>query len=122
MYNTARKYLANTYNSEQYTYLQRQIDNIQSAADNKQSAIACDILNKISGRKSVNKTTLKVNSHEDRIHIWKDYFSKLLGSIPSQNVQQIKAIREDDIIIKTGPFTMNELILVLKNIKLKKTT
>ena len=55
-----------------------------------------------------------------RKHIWKDYFSKLLGSNPSHNVKQIKAIREDDLQIKTGPFTINELI-VLKNIKLKKT-
>ena len=35
MYNIARKDLVNIYNSEQVTYLQRQIDNIQSAADNK---------------------------------------------------------------------------------------
>ena len=48
MYNTARKYLVNTYNSEQETYIQLQIDIIQSAADNKQSAIAWDIVNKIS--------------------------------------------------------------------------
>ena len=31
MYNKARTYLVNTYNSEQVTYLQRQINNIQSA-------------------------------------------------------------------------------------------
>ena len=37
-----------------------------------------------------------------------------------QNVQQIKTIREEDLQIKTGPFTMNEFIVVLKNIKLKK--
>ena len=35
MYNTAITYLVNTYNSEQVTYLQRHIHNIQSAADNK---------------------------------------------------------------------------------------
>ena len=74
MYNTARKDLVNTYNSEQETYIQRQIDNIQSAADNKQSAISWDIVNKISGRKSVNKAKLNANSQADRIHIWKDYF------------------------------------------------
>ena len=49
-----------------------------------------------------------------------DYFSKLLGSNPSQNVQHIKAIREDDYQIKTGRLTMNELIIVLKNTQLKK--
>ena len=64
-----------TYNVEHVTYLQRQFDNIQSAADNKQSAIAWDIVNKISGRNSVNKAKLKTNTQADRIHIWKVYFS-----------------------------------------------
>ena len=53
-------------------------------------------------------------------HKWKDYYSKLLGSNPPHNVQQIKAILEDDVQIKTGSFTMSELIVVLKYIKLKK--
>ena len=65
MYNKARQNLVNTYNSEQVTYLQRQIDNIQSAADNKQYAIAWDIVNKISGRKSVNKVKCKMKSYRD---------------------------------------------------------
>ena len=69
MYNTDRKYLVNKYNSEQETYLQRQIDNIQSAAEIKQ--YAWDTMHKISGRKSVNKAKLKANSQADRIDIWK---------------------------------------------------
>ena len=68
MYNTARKHLVNTYNSEQVIYLQRQIDNIQSAAYTNKSAIAWYIVNKISGRKSVNKAKLQANSQVDRIH------------------------------------------------------
>ena len=83
MYNIARKDLVNTYNSEQETYLQHQINDIQSVADNKQSTIAWDIVNKISDRKSINKAKLKANSQIEKIHILKDYLSKILGSNPS---------------------------------------
>ena len=80
--------------------------------------IAWDIVNKIGFRKSVNKVKLKANSQVDRIHIWKDYFSKLLSSNIPHSVQKIKAIREDDLQIKIGSFNMNQLALVLNNIKL----
>ena len=56
------KYLINTYNPEQVIYLLRQIDNMQSDSDNKQSTIAWDIVNKISDRKSVKKAKLKANT------------------------------------------------------------
>ena len=53
-YNNAGKDLVKTYNTEQTKYLQLQIHNVQAAADNKQCALAWNIVNLISGRKTFN--------------------------------------------------------------------
>ena len=52
----AKKDLRLSYEQEQAAYVQSKIDEIKSAADNKQSAIAWKTVNKISSRKKNNKS------------------------------------------------------------------
>ena len=55
-FNKARKNLQDTYINEQTKYLQKQIDDIKIATDNKKSLIAWQIVNKITGRKTTNRS------------------------------------------------------------------
>ena len=57
--NSARRKLQETYIAEQSKYLQKQIKDITMAADNKKSALAWQIVNRISGRKSTNRSKIK---------------------------------------------------------------
>ena len=57
--NSARRKLQKTYIAEQSKYLQKQIEDITMAADNKKSALAWQIVNRISGRKSTNRSKIK---------------------------------------------------------------
>ena len=79
----AKKELRKTYEKEQSAYLQTKIDEIKSAADNKQSALAWNTVNEISGRKRSYKAKLKASDQEDRLHKWKEHFQNLLGKAPN---------------------------------------
>ena len=61
----AKKELRKTYEKEQSAYLQTKIDEIKSAADNKQSALAWNTVNEISGRKRSYKAKLKASDQEE---------------------------------------------------------
>ena len=68
-FNKARQNLQDTYINEQTKYLQKQIDDIKTAADNKKSAIAWHIVNKLTGRKTTNIS--KIKAKDDKEHIQK---------------------------------------------------
>ena len=126
-YNNAGKDLVKAYNTEQTKYLQLQIHNVQAAADNKQSALAWNIVNSISGRKTFNRAKLKANNQTEWLNKWKDHFStllfgfsKLFGLNQICKVKNINPVREEELPIETGQFTMKELEIVLKGIRLKK--
>ena len=70
-FNKARLNLQDTYINEQTKYLQKQIDDIKTAADNKKSAIAWQIVNKITGRKTTNRSKIKAKDDKERIQKWK---------------------------------------------------
>ena len=58
-FNKARQNLQHTYINEQTKYVQKQIDDIKTAADKKKSAIAWQIVNKITDRKTTNRSKIK---------------------------------------------------------------
>ena len=66
-FNKARKNLQDTYINEQTKYLQKQIDDIKTAADNKKSAIEWQIVNNITGRKTINRSKIKAKDDKERI-------------------------------------------------------
>ena len=51
----AQKYLETTYLNEQQKYIQYQIDRIENASENKQSSLAWQTINEITGRKKSTK-------------------------------------------------------------------
>ena len=119
-FNEAKEKLDAAYKQEQLTYLQKKIEEIQSTADNQKSAIAWKIVNDVSGRKKSSHARIKASSQEERIDKWKQHFERLLGSAPSIVAEPTRPILNDELPIKTGAFTMEELESVLKNTKTNK--
>ena len=101
--------------------MQKQIDDIKTAADNKKSAIAWQIFNKITGRKTTNRSKIKVKDDKKRIQKWKQNVSLLLGKNPLTTNQDIVKIVEKELQIEQGPFTIEELGMVLRKTKKNKT-
>ena len=65
--------------------MQKQIDDIKTAADNKKSAIAWQI----TGRKTTNRSKIKAKDDKERIQKWKQHFSLLLGKNTITTNQEI---------------------------------
>ena len=65
--NSTRRKLQETYIAEQLKYLQKQTEDITMAADNKKSALAWQIVNVISGRKSTNRSKIKAIDQTERL-------------------------------------------------------
>ena len=112
----AKKDLRLSYEQEQAAYVQSKIDEIKSAADNKQSALAWKTVNEISGRKKTTKAKIKANDQAERVSKWKDHFQNLLGNPPNVLNRPTQKIFENELDIKKGPFTMDELEDVLKKV------
>ena len=73
------------------------------------------MINKVSRRKSTTKPKLKATSQQDQIHLWKQHFENLLGNPLEVTHEPITRI-----ISKLGPFTQEELDLVLRKIKIER--
>ena len=101
--------------------MQKQIDDIKTAADNKKSAIAWQIVNKITGKKTTNRSKIKAKYDKERIQKWKQHFSLLLEKNPITTNQDIVQIVEKELKIEQGPFTIEELEMVLRKTKKNKT-
>ena len=59
--------LATIYRKEQTEYIQNQIDKIRDSEEDRQSRIACRMINKVSRRKSTAKAKLKTTNQQERI-------------------------------------------------------
>ena len=112
----AKQGLRLTYEKEQAKFLQSKIDEIKSAADNKQSALAWKVVNEISGRKKSHRAKIKAIDQDDRLSKWKDHFHKLLGNPPNILDQPTEQISNQELNIKTEDFTMDELEVVIKKL------
>lgn len=117
----AQKELEAAYLNEQQKYIQTQIDKITNASENKQSSLAWQTVNEITGRKKATKAKIKANSQNERLNKWKSHFQNLLGKQPNVSNKPIEMNpAQQELDIKTGPFNENELELVLKKLKNKK--
>ena len=85
----------------------------------RQSRIAWQTINVVSGRKSTTKAKLKPANQQERIKLWKQHFENLLGNPPKVTHEPITRIISKQLDIKLGPFTQ-ELDSVLRKIKNKK--
>ena len=88
--------------------------------EDRQSRIAWQTINKVSGRKSTAKAKLKAANQQERIKLWKQHFENLLAIPPNITQEPITRIISKQLDIKLGPFTKEELDSVLRKIKNRK--
>ena len=74
----------------------------------------------VSRRKSTARVKLKAASQEERIHLWKQHFENLIGKPPKVKDEPIAKMFNDQLDIRLGQFTQEELNLVLRKIKNRK--
>ena len=66
-YRKARQELEETYNIEQHKYIQEPTETIRNAAENKQSYVAWQTVNEVTGRKRSTQAKLKASSQDERL-------------------------------------------------------
>ena len=75
--------------------------------------------NEVSRRKSTAKAKMKATNQHVRIKLWKQHFKNLRGNPPKVTHEpNTRIIRQLDI--KIGPFTLEEIDSVIRNIKNRK--
>ena len=83
------------------------------------------LINEITGRKTAKRAILKGRNKKERVKNWPGYFKELLGKPPkiiNKNENINKFLDENELNIKTGPFTNSEYENVRKQIKENKAT
>ena len=60
--------------------------------EDRQSRIAWQTINEMSGRKSTTKAKLKATNQQERIKLWKQHFENLLGNPPKVTHEPITRI------------------------------
>lgn len=116
-FKSARDTLTAAYEKEQKKYIQEKTEEIINATTNQKSSQAWKAVNEISGRKTTNRAKLRASSQDERLKLWKQHFENLLGKPPSINEVVITPLFENELNIKKGAFTIDELCTVLKNTK-----
>ena len=89
---------------------------MKDSVEDRQSRIACQTINEVTRRRSTAKAKLKANTQEERIHMWKQHFKNLLGKPPKVKYKSIMKIISNQLDIKLGQFTQEELKSVLRKI------
>ena len=112
--------LTDIYTTKQEEFVQSKINQIQQASANKQSAVAWQVINELSGRKSSNKSKIKAKNQEERLQKWKSQFEKLLGTEPKISDNPTETIINRELNIKKGNFTHKELDKVIDRLKYNK--
>ena len=115
----AQYQLAGIYLKEQTEFIQNKIDKIRDSVEDRQSRIAWQTINEVSGRKSTAKAKLKAANQQERIKLWKQHCENLLGNPPNITQEPTTRIISEQLDIKLGPFT-KELDSVLRKIKNRK--
>ena len=116
----AQYQFAGIYLKEQIEYIQNQIDKIRDTVEDRQSRIIWQTINEVSRRKSTAKAKLKAANQQERIKLWNQHFENLLGNPQKVTHEPITRIISKQLDIKLGPFTQEELDLVLRKIKNRK--
>ena len=112
----AQYQLAGIYLKEQTEFIQNKIDEIRDLVEDRQSRIAWQTINEVSRRKSTAKAKLKAANQHERIKLWKQHFENLLANPLNVKQELTTRIISKQLDIKLGPFTKEELDLVLRKI------
>ena len=118
-FNREKQKMTRIYRNELETYIQDKIDTISQLSENKQSSMAWDTINEITGRKRTSQAKLRAMNQQDRLNQWKNHFENLLGKTPTINIQETIELlpEETESNIKVGPFNDEELNKALSKIK-----
>jgi len=116
-FNHAKENLNATYEKEQKKYIEDKIDEIANATTNQKSSQAWKAVNEISRRKTTNKGKIRAKNETERLKLWKDHFQTLLGKPPTIEIANTIPVIEENIDIVKDAFTMDELLVTLKNTK-----
>ena len=121
-YDQAKRELKEAYKQSQEQYVQEKTHLITAATQQHQSRLAWQTVNEISGRKSTNQGKLRAENPQDRLNKWQQHFEQLLGEPPSVIDVPVETVVDDTLPINTDPFTMDELISVVKTMSCNKAT
>ena len=114
----AKKELEECYVKAQEKYIEKKVEEIENAIECKQSKVAWNTVNEISGRKTSNKGKLKADNPAERVKLWKDHFVNLLGQPPViTDNQSISKVVEGIVPISTEEFNLEELRKCIKSFK-----
>ncbi len=69
-------------------FIQNKIDKIRDSVEDRQSRIAWQTINEVSGRKSTAKAKLKAANQQERIKLWKQHFENLLANPPQFFIEE----------------------------------
>ena len=72
----------------------------------------------VNKRKNTSRAEVKTANQEERIQTWKEYFKNLLGKSPKVMDKPIMKIINDQLDIKLGQFTQEELDKVLTKVEI----
>ena len=75
----AQNQLAGIYLKEQTKFIQNKIDKIRDSVEDRQSRIAWQTINEVSGRKSTAKAKLKAANQQERIKLWKQHLRAIIS-------------------------------------------
>ena len=76
---------------------------IRQSVEDRQSRLAWQIVNEISGRKSTSKLKLKATSQKDRLQKWKEHFQKRLGNPPKIIENNTQKIVDKQLVVGKVP-------------------
>ena len=105
--------------------LNQKVTHIEHSIKANKNQESWKLINEITGRKTTKRAILKGRNKEERVKNWYGYFKELLDKAPkiineNENINTI--LDENELNIKTGPFTNSEYENVRKQIKKNKAT
>jgi|TARA_B110001454_G_scaffold215734_1_gene237708 exonuclease III len=120
----AQQFLDRAYATAEAEFVHSQVKSISKLHKEKKHSAAWKVVNEISGRKSKPSITIKGGSATNRLTNWVGHFEKLLGQPPPTtggNPSLPFTKVSEPLDISTETFTLEELYVVLKSVKINKT-
>ena len=105
--------------------LNQKVTQIEQSNRSNKHQESWKLINEINGRKTAKRAILKGRNKEERVKNWHGYFKELLGKPPkiiNENENINNVLDENELNMKTVPFTNSEYENVRKQIKKSKAT
>ena len=103
--------------------LSSKVEAVEQAHASSRHGEAWKLINDITGRNCAQSSKLKANSPEERVKLWYDHFSSLLGSPPKISEEDTPVLTVFDALdISEEPFSNNEFLQAKKGIRCGKAS